>query len=306
LKLAFWRKASTGEQQKIRDVAATATAATRIRASLSRLLVSEPDWGELEASLLAADTGVPTTRALLAAVRAAPAGDAGEILRSTVIELLQGDAAAEPTNDAAIILLVGVNGAGKTTSAAKLAAHARVVGATPLLVAADTFRAAAIEQLRLLAEREGVAIVEGRTGGDPAAAIHDGLSVAAARGLSPVIVDTAGRMQTRSALMDELAKMRRVIARLAPEARVEVLLVLDAAAGQNGLAQAAGFNAAAGVDGVVLTKMDAGARGGIALAIRRELGLPIRWLGVGEGASDLVPFDAAAFVDGLLRAAEER
>lgn len=306
MKLAFWRKASTGEQKKIRDVAATATAATRIRASLSRLLVSEPDWGELEASLLAADTGVPTTRALLAAVRAAPAGDAGEILRSTVIELLQGDAAAEPTNDAAIILLVGVNGAGKTTSAAKLAAHARVVGATPLLVAADTFRAAAIEQLRLLAEREGVAIVEGRTGGDPAAAIHDGLSVAAARGLSPVIVDTAGRMQTRSALMDELAKMRRVIARLAPEARVEVLLVLDAAAGQNGLAQAAGFNAAAGVDGVVLTKMDAGARGGIALAIRRELGLPIRWLGVGEGASDLVPFDAAAFVDGLLRAAEER
>jgi len=306
LKLAFWRKASTGEQQKIRDVAATATAATRIRASLSKLLVAEPDWGELEASLLAADTGVPTARALLAAVRAAPAGDAVGVLRSAVIELLQEDAAAEPTNDAAIILLVGVNGAGKTTSAAKLAAHARVAGATPLLVAADTFRAAAIEQLRLLAAREGVAIVEGRTGGDPAAAIHDGLSAAAARGLSPVIVDTAGRMQTRSALMDELAKMRRVIARLAPEARVEVLLVLDATAGQNGLAQAKGFNAAAGVDGVILTKMDAGARGGIALAIRRELGLPIRWLGVGEGARDLVPFDAAAFVDGLLRAAEER
>ena len=306
MKLAFWRKASTGEQQKIRDVAATATAATRIRASLSKLLVAEPDWGELEASLLAADTGVPTARALLAAVRAAPAGDAVGVLRSAVIELLQEDAAAEPTNDAAIILLVGVNGAGKTTSAAKLAAHARVAGATPLLVAADTFRAAAIEQLRLLAAREGVAIVEGRTGGDPAAAIHDGLSAAAARGLSPVIVDTAGRMQTRSALMDELAKMRRVIARLAPEARVEVLLVLDATAGQNGLAQAKGFNAAAGVDGVILTKMDAGARGGIALAIRRELGLPIRWLGVGEGARDLVPFDAAAFVDGLLRAAEER
>ena len=284
MKLAFWRKASTGEQQKIRDVAATATAATRIRASLSKLLVAEPDWGELEASLLAADTGVPTARALLAAVRAAPAGDAVGVLRSAVIELLQEDAAAEPTNDAAIILLVGVNGAGKTTSAAKLAAHARVAGATPLLVAADTFRAAAIEQLRLLAAREGVAIVEGRTGGDPAAAIHDGLSAAAARGLSPVIVDTAGRMQTRSALMDELAKMRRVIARLAPEARVEVLLVLDATAGQNGLAQAKGFNAAAGVDGVILTKMDAGARGGIALAIRRELGLPIRWLGVGEGA----------------------
>ena len=165
---------------------------------------------------------------------------------------------------------------------------------------ADTFRAAAIDQLRLLAEREQVPVIEGRPGGDPAAAIHDALTAARVRGLSPVIIDTAGRLQTKHGLMDELAKMRRVIEKLAPDARVEVLLVLDATAGQNGLAQARGFDRAAGVDGVVLTKLDAGARGGVALSVRRELSLPVRWVCVGEGSRDLLPFDAGAFVDGLL------
>jgi fused signal recognition particle receptor len=199
-----------------------------------------------------------------------------------------------------VILLIGVNGAGKTTSAAKLAARAKAASLQPVLVAADTFRAAAIDQLRLLAIREGVPIAEGKPGGDPAAAIHDALTQASAKGLHPVIIDTAGRMQTKTGLMDELAKMRRVIQKLAPDADVEVLLVIDATAGQNGLAQASGFNRAAGVDGVILTKLDAGARGGVALAVRRELGLPVRWVGVGERGSDLLPFDADAFVDGLL------
>jgi fused signal recognition particle receptor len=199
-----------------------------------------------------------------------------------------------------VILLIGVNGAGKTTSAAKLAARAKAASLQPILVAADTFRAAAIDQLRLLATREGVPIAEGKPGGDPAAAIHDALTQASAKGLHPVIIDTAGRMQTKTGLMDELAKMRRVIQKLAPDADVEVLLVIDATAGQNGLAQASGFNRAAGVDGVILTKLDAGARGGVALAVRRELGLPVRWVGVGERGSDLLPFDVDAFVDGLL------
>ena len=156
------------------------------------------------------------------------------------------------------------------------------------------------DQLRLLAEREGIPIAEGRAGGDPSAAIHDGLTTAAARSLAPVIVDTAGRMQTKIGLMDELSKIRRVIAKVAPNATTEVLLVLDSTLGQNGIAQARGFDRAAGIDGVVLTKLDAGARGGAALALRRELGLPIRWIASGERPEDLLPFDAAAFVAGLL------
>jgi fused signal recognition particle receptor len=150
--------------------------------------------------------------------------------------------------------------------------------------------------------REGVEVVEGRPGGDPAAAIHDALTLAAARNLTPVIIDTAGRMQTRSGLMDELAKIRRVVSKVAPTRTVEVLLVLDGTAGQNGLVQARGFDASAGIDGIVLTKLDSGARGGVALAVRRELGLPIRWIGTGERATDLVPFAAEAYVDGLLGA----
>jgi fused signal recognition particle receptor len=200
------------------------------------------------------------------------------------------------------VLLVGVNGVGKTTTAAKLASRAKSAGLSPLLVAADTFRAAAIDQLRALGVREGVEVVEGRPGGDPAAAIHDALTLAAAHDFTPVIIDTAGRMQTRSGLMDELAKIRRVVTKVAPARTVEVLLVLDGTAGQNGLAQARGFDASAGIDGIVLTKLDSGARGGVALAIRRELGLPIRWIGTGERATDLVPFAAEAYVDGLLGA----
>ena len=270
--------------------------------ALRRSLTPEPDWGALDEALVRSDAGTATSAALIESARRAHQGSGRDRIRVALIDLMREERVPPLASGSGpqVILLVGVNGAGKTTSAAKLAARAKAAGEQPLLVAADTFRAAAIEQLRLLADREGVPIVEGRTGGDPSAAIHDALTAASARGLQPVIIDTAGRMQTKSGLMDELTKMRRVIEKLAPTAQVEVLLVLDATAGQNGLAQAKGFDRAAGVDGVILTKLDAGARGGVALSLRRELSLPVRWVGVGERGSDLLPFDAEAFVNGLL------
>ncbi len=301
MKLAFWRKSTSEEKASIS--AAAAPSGGGIIQALRRSLAPEPDWSALESALLASDAGRATAGALISAARQVQGGTGRERLRSALLEVMLDASISSASGATAIqhvVLLVGVNGAGKTTSAAKLAARAKAASMQPLLVAADTFRAAAIDQLRLLASREGVPIVEGRTGGDPSAAIHDALTQASAKGFSPVIIDTAGRMQTKSGLMDELTKMRRVIERLAPIAEVEVLLVIDATAGQNGLAQASGFNRAAGVDGVILTKLDAGARGGVALAVRRELGLPIRWVGVGERGRDLLPFDAVAFVEGLL------
>lgn len=302
MKLAFWRKSSNEEKSSI-SAAATSSGGGIIQA-LRRSLAPEPDWSSLESALIHSDAGTSATAALINAAREVQGGTGRERLHTALLALMGEEPKASTSSDVEptqhVVLLVGVNGAGKTTSAAKLAARAKAASLQPLLVAADTFRAAAIEQLRLLSIREEVPIVEGRSGGDPSAAIHDALTHASAKGLSPVIIDTAGRMQTKAGLMDELTKMRRVIQKLAPAAEVEVLLVIDATAGQNGLSQASGFNRAAGVDGVILTKLDAGARGGIALAVRRELGLPVRWVGVGERSSDLLPFDAEAFVSGLL------
>jgi len=301
LKLAFWRKSTNEEKASIS--AAAAPSGGGILQALRRSLAPEPDWSELERALIQSDAGTGVAVGLISAAREVQGGTGRERLRTALLDLMREDLPSDAPSTASsqqVILLVGVNGAGKTTSAAKLAARAKAASLQPILVAADTFRAAAIDQLRLLATREGVPIAEGKPGGDPAAAIHDALTQASAKGLHPVIIDTAGRMQTKTGLMDELAKMRRVIQKLAPSADVEVLLVIDATAGQNGLAQASGFNRAAGVDGVILTKLDAGARGGVALAVRRELGLPVRWVGVGERGSDLLPFDADAFVDGLL------
>jgi fused signal recognition particle receptor len=298
LRLAFWRKAQSEEKERV--ATAAAPVASGIVGALRRISEGAETWKPLEEALLLADVGPATSAAIVATARDASGGSARDRLERTLMELLHEVDGAPSADDAAIILLVGANGAGKTTTAAKLAARAKRAGASPLLVAADTFRAAAIDQLRLLAEREGVPIIEGRAGGDPSAAIHDALTAAAARDLTPVIVDTAGRMQTKVGLMEELAKIRRVISKVAPDAATEVLLVLDATLGQNGLAQARGFDRAAGIDGVVLTKLDAGARGGAALGLRRELGLPIRWIAAGERAEDLLPFDAAAFVAGLL------
>ena len=299
MKLAFWRKSSSDDEKRVAE--ATTPASNPLAKVLRRFTAPEPDWREIEEALLASDVGLVASTALIQAARDGEGASGRSRVRAAALNLL-GDESSNVHDQADVVLLIGVNGVGKTTTAAKLAARAKVAGLSPLLVAADTFRAAAIDQLRELGEREGVEMVEGRPGGDPAAAIHDALTLAAARNLSPVIIDTAGRMQTRSGLMEELAKIRRVVTKVAPTRTVEVLLVLDGTAGQNGLAQARGFDASAGIDGIVLTKLDSGARGGVALAIRRELGLPIRWIGTGERATDLVPFAAEAFVDGLLGA----
>ena len=299
MKLAFWRKSSPDDEKRV--VEATTPASNPLAKVLRRFTAPEPDWSEIEEALLASDVGLVATTALIQAARDGDGASGRARVRAAALNLLGDD----PTNlhdEADVVLLVGVNGVGKTTTAAKLATRAKSAGLSPLLVAADTFRAAAIDQLRALGVREGVEVLEGRPGGDPAAAIHDALTLAAARDFTPVIIDTAGRMQTRSGLMDELAKIRRVVTKVAPTRTVEVLLVLDGTAGQNGLAQARGFDASAGIDGIVLTKLDSGARGGVALAVRRELGLPIRWIGTGERATDLVPFAAEAYVDGLLGA----
>jgi fused signal recognition particle receptor len=297
LKLAFWRKSSADDEKRV--VEAIAPASNPLAKVLRRFTAPEPNWREIEEALLANDVGLAATTALIQSARDSDGTSGRARVRTAALQLL-GDETSDAHNEADVVLLVGVNGVGKTTTAAKLATRAKGSGLSPLLVAADTFRAAAIDQLRALGVREGVEVVEGRPGGDPAAAIHDALTLAAARSYSPVIIDTAGRMQTRSGLMDELSKIRRVVTKVAPTRTVEVLLVLDGTAGQNGLAQAREFDASAGIDGIVLTKLDSGARGGVALAVRRELGLPIRWIGTGERPTDLVPFAAEAFVDGLL------
>jgi fused signal recognition particle receptor len=265
----------------------------------------------LENALLAADLGVRTTRELLEAVRSAPVDDASlpgpdrlrSALKNQLLEVLR--AVPAPPNGASaehrprVIFVVGVNGTGKTTTIGKLAHRLRRDGATVLLCAADTFRAAAVEQLAVWAERTGAEIIKQKAGADPAAVVYDGLSAARARQVDAVIVDTAGRLHTKSNLMAELDKMKRTAAKLVPGAPHDVLLVLDATTGQNGLAQAREFTAAAGVTGIVLTKLDGTARGGIVVSIVRELGLPVRFVGTGESAEDLVPFDAQTFVNSL-------
>jgi fused signal recognition particle receptor len=199
-----------------------------------------------------------------------------------------------------VILLVGVNGTGKTTTAAKLASRAVAAKKSVVLAAADTFRAAAVEQLEVWASRQSVPIVKHKAGGDPAAVVHDACAVALARKADLLLVDTAGRLHTKHNLMEELSKIRRIAARSIPGAPHEVLLVLDAVTGMNGIAQAREFTKSVGVTGLVLTKMDGTAKGGVILAIVRELALPVRYVGVGETADDLLDFDAAAFAGALV------
>jgi fused signal recognition particle receptor len=198
-----------------------------------------------------------------------------------------------------VVLVVGVNGTGKTTTVGKLANLLKAQGANPLICAADTFRAAAVEQLDIWAGRAGVDMVRAREGADPAAVVFDAISSGKARGRDPILVDTAGRLHTRVNLMGELEKIRRIAAREVAGAPQQVLLVLDATVGQNGVTQAREFLAAAGVTGIVLTKLDGTAKGGVGVAIAHDLGLPIRYVGVGEGIDDLVPFSAQEYVDGL-------
>ena len=198
-------------------------------------------------------------------------------------------------------LIVGVNGTGKTTTVGKLANYLRSAGKQPLVCAADTFRAAAVEQLEIWAKRADVAIVRAKEGADPAAVVFDAIQSGRARGCDPILVDTAGRLHTRTNLMNELDKIRRVAARAAEGAPHEVLLVLDATVGQNGLAQAREFTSVAGVTGIVLTKLDGTAKGGIAVAIAHDLKLPILYVGVGEGIDDLIPFSPQEYVDALFQ-----
>jgi fused signal recognition particle receptor len=293
-------------------------AVSRTRESLSAKIenivaltreVDEHALEDLEAALLTSDIGVQTTATVLEALRDRArhqAIEGGEelrdLLKAQLRAILEAPQHPVPAPDAPprVTFLVGVNGTGKTTSAGKLAAWFRAQDRTVLLCAADTFRAAAIEQLEVWASRSGVEMIKTRPGGDPSAVLYDAATAATARKIDELIVDTAGRLHTKTGLMDELDKMRRTAARLVPGAPHEVLLVMDATTGQNGLQQARLFTQAAGVTGIVLTKLDGTAKGGIAVAIARELNLPVRFVGVGEQMGDLLEFSPAEFVDSLL------
>jgi fused signal recognition particle receptor len=270
-------------------------------------------WDELEEILIGADAGLETTMAILDAVRK-QVKDEGvkqsarvrELLREELIAILEEPASgpvawdAEDAPQLAIVLVVGVNGAGKTTSIAKLSHALKHDGATVFLGAADTFRAAATDQLKVWGERIGVRVIAHQPGADPGAVVFDTLSAAESARADFVIIDTAGRLHTKSNLMEELKKMHRIIQRNHPDGPHETFLVLDATTGQNGLAQAKTFAAAVGVTGIVLAKLDGTAKGGIAFAIAHELGIPVRFIGTGEKMTDLAPFDAEDFVDSLL------
>ncbi|MCA1585009.1 MAG: signal recognition particle-docking protein FtsY [Acidobacteria bacterium] len=258
----------------------------------------------LEELLIMADVGVPATTHIVEAV--GRRARRGESLRQLVSEEIQRifDGVAAPIPNGVpphVVLVVGVNGTGKTTTIGKLANQFKRAGKLPIICAADTFRAAAVDQLQIWADRAGVDMVRAREGSDPAAVVFDALAAGKARGRDLVLVDTAGRLHTRVNLMNELDKIRRVAEREVPGAPHEVLLVLDATVGQNGLVQAREFTSVAGVNGIVLTKLDGTAKGGIAVAIAHDLKVPIRFVGVGEGIDDLLPFSAKEYVDALFQ-----
>ncbi|UJA21878.1 signal recognition particle-docking protein FtsY [Thermoleophilia bacterium SCSIO 60948] len=283
-----------------------------LRAELSASLfdrIDEETWERLEEALILADVGAKATADVV--MRLEEEVEAGRIsepdeVRARLIELLSELAASESpridlTQKPTVIMVVGVNGTGKTTTIGKLAQTLRSrFGLSVLVAAADTYRAAAIEQLETWADRAGVEIVRGAPGGDPGAVVFDAIGAAQARGIDVVIADTAGRLHTHGGLMEELTKVRRVAQKRMPDAPHETLIVIDATTGQNGLRQAQAFAQAVELDGVVLTKLDGTARGGIALAINHELGLPVKLIGVGEGIEDLRPFDARDFATALL------
>ncbi|HIM14772.1 MAG TPA: signal recognition particle-docking protein FtsY [Acidobacteria bacterium] len=257
----------------------------------------------LEELLIEADVGLVATKTILQRVRET-GGQDGSALRSRVqaevLSILTGPKyESKEQSTPRVVLVVGVNGTGKTTTVGKLAELWRREGLVPLICAADTFRAAAVEQVETWAKRAAVDIVRSNPGADPASVVYDAMKAGQARNCDVVVVDTAGRLHTRSDLMDELGKIRRVVAREIPGAPHEVLMVLDATVGQNGVVQARQFLEVAGVTGIILTKLDGTAKGGVAIAIAGELGLPIRYVGVGEGIRDLLPFTPEAYVEAL-------
>ena len=293
-------------------------AVTRTRENLSeridevvsfRTEIDRNTLDDLEATLIGADLGTKTTEQLLSRLREKAdrkqIGDGNELKRLLKAEVLNVLTRANippispEEGDPEVILIVGVNGTGKTTTIGKLSHFLRGQGKSVLLCAADTFRAAAIEQLEVWGDRTGTEVIKTKPGGDPAAVLFDALEAAKARHVDYIIVDTAGRLHTKQSLMTELEKMRRTAQRFITGAPHETLLVVDATTGQNGLQQAKLFTESAGVTGIVLTKLDGTAKGGIVVAIANELGVPVRYVGIGEKAADLIPFDAAAFVDSL-------
>jgi fused signal recognition particle receptor len=267
---------------------------------------SEATWDEVEEALIAGDVGVETTLALVEATRGRVGRDPRADIRATLADEIRerletvGSGRFELGPAPSVVLVVGVNGTGKTTTIAKLAARLQREGRSVILAAADTFRAAAIEQLRIWGDQLGVPVVAQRAGADPGAVAFDAVAAAETRGTDAVIVDTAGRLQTKVQLMAELAKIRRVIERKLADQPRHVLLVLDATTGQNGLAQAEAFSREAGVTGIVLTKLDGTAKGGVAVAAAERLGVPILFAGIGEEIDALAPFDPAAYVEWLL------
>ena len=268
--------------------------------------IDEELFEELEEILVMSDVGVPTAEKICGELRMRVkkrgVTDPEEItgmLRELIAEMLGGDTELRLGTKPSVILVIGVNGVGKTTTIGKLAAMLGKQGKKVVLGAADTFRAAAVEQLDIWARRSGAEIVSQPQGSDPASVVFDSVAAAKSRSADVVICDTAGRLHNKKNLMDELAKISRVIEREAPDADREVLLVLDAATGQNAVSQAREFLSVTKVTGIVLTKLDGTAHGGVVLAIRSELGLPVKFIGVGEQIDDLQPFDAAAFADGL-------
>ena len=309
---------SLDEEQKPGFLQKMKEAVTRTRENLSDRIEEVVGFGkeidrdtldDLEATLIGADLGATTTHELLETLREKvdrkQIGDADELKRVLKEEMLAVLTAAEKVpvakveGEPEVILVVGVNGTGKTTTIGKLANVLRAQGQTVLLAAADTFRAAAIEQLEIWGSRTGTEVIKTKPGGDPSAVLFDALNAAKARNTDYVIVDTAGRLHTKSNLMQELEKMRRTAQKFIANAPHETLLVMDATTGQNGLQQARMFTESAGVTGIVLTKLDGTAKGGVVVAISRELGLPVRYVGVGEKAGDLIPFSAKDFVDSL-------
>jgi fused signal recognition particle receptor len=256
----------------------------------------------LEEILLMADVGVAATNEIVSGVkRRQRRGESlRELVKQEMLQVLEASVpAAKPAGKPHVVLIVGVNGVGKTTTIGKLANQMRLEGRTPLICAADTFRAAAVDQLQIWADRAGVDIVRAKEGSDPAAVVFDAMTAAKARNRDVVLVDTAGRLHTRTNLMNELDKIRRIASREVSGAPHEVLLVLDATVGQNGIAQAREFTNVAGVTGIVLTKLDGTAKGGVAVAIAHDLKLPIRYVGVGEGVDDLLPFSPREYVDAI-------
>ncbi len=309
---------SLDEQQKPSFLDRMKEAVTRTRENLSERIEEVVSFGkeidrntldDLEATLIGADLGSTTTREVLDTLREKAdrkqiknVDELKRLLKEELLAILNA-ANNKPVEKVdgtpEVILVVGVNGTGKTTTIGKLAQVFRSQGKTVLLCAADTFRAAAIDQLEIWGQRTGTEVVRTKPGGDPAAVLFDALQAAAARKTDYVVVDTAGRLHTKSNLMAELEKMRRTAQRIIPGAPHETLLVMDATTGQNGLQQARLFTASAGVTGIVLTKLDGTAKGGVVVAICRELRLPVRYVGVGEKAGDLLPFDPQEFVDSL-------